>query len=96
MPDYLQNNFRALESVAYKIKKKHPQLKRNVKLDDDSMDLIMDIKISDNAEWNRILPSHAKEAGKAAVGSQAGGAGSTLGADDIGSLMGDEDDDSMQ
>ena len=34
-------------------------MKRNVKLDDDKMDVYMDIKVSDSAEWNTILPEHA-------------------------------------
>ena len=46
----MQADFRALENIAFRIKKKHPNMRRNVKLDDDRLGVIMDIKVSESAE----------------------------------------------
>ena len=59
IPDNLRASLRALESVSYKWKKRHPGLKRNVKFDDEVMDLVLDIKIDDNATWRKIRPEQA-------------------------------------
>ena len=88
VPDFLQADFRALENIAFRIKRKHPNMRRNVKLDDDRLGVIMDIKVSENAEWSRILPEHAR----AASGSSrpSGGARErTLGAADLEDLVDD-------
>ena len=66
VPDYLQSNFRALENIAYCLKKKNSGLKRNVKLDDARLDVIMDIKLNDDSDWYTILPEHAVRASKEA------------------------------
>ena len=51
VPDYLQTNFRALENIAFRLKKKHKNLRRNIKLDDHRLDVIMDVKVDDGSEW---------------------------------------------
>ena len=94
VPDYLQGDFRALENIAFKIKKKNPTMRRNVKLDDDSMGLVMDIKLDDTSEWSRILPEHARQANaKAKQPSQP--REKTLGQDDLTSLVGSDSEEEM-
>ena len=56
--------FFALESVSYLIKKSNPTLKRNVKFDDETHDLVMDIKLNEDAPWQKIWPDQAKAAKK--------------------------------
>ena len=64
VPDVLQTNFRALENLDNKLKRKYKNLKRNVKLDDYRLDVVMDVKLHENADWSTILPENAIEAGK--------------------------------
>ena len=44
------------------LKQKNPTLKRNIKFDDDSLDLVLDIKKNDVAPWQKIRPQQAIEA----------------------------------
>ena len=87
VPDYLQKNFRSLENIAYKIKQNHPNLKRNIKLDDNRLDIYMDIKIDDSADWRKILPEHAREAAATSGGGPSPGQQRTLGAADLTDLI---------
>ena len=45
VPDHLQKWFQALMNLSYDLKKKRPDLKRNVKFDEDRLDMFMDIQI---------------------------------------------------
>ena len=60
VPRHLQSSLKALES--FNLKRKNPGLKRNVKFDDASLDLVMDICLDpDNSStWRRITPACAK------------------------------------
>ena len=62
IPSYLQPSLKALESVSYNLKKKNPDIKRNIKFDDGEMDLVLDFCISpvDGAPWRRVRPDQAK------------------------------------
>ena len=88
IPDHLQKNFQSLMNLSYDLKKRHPGLKRNVKFDESELDLFMDLKTNEDAEWRRVSPAQAKNYTKTR---------STTGArnlDDgeIRSLLGGEDD----
>ena len=61
-------------------------MKRNVKFDDKNMDLVMDIKPSDDEPWRKIRPSQAKEAKRGQV-VPARESGSELNADDLQVMM---------
>ena len=54
IPDHLQQSFRSLMNLSYELKKKHPELKRTVKFDEDELDLFMDIQTAAGADWKRI------------------------------------------
>ena len=90
VPDFLQHHFKALESIAYRIKRKHPNLKRNVKLDDALMDVVMDIKVSDGADWNTILPEHALAVVRDVPDTVRGGPSQTIGAAELSDLLGED------
>ena len=62
IPDCLQKDFKALMALAYDMKKKNKDLRRNVKFDEDSMGLFMDIQTNKEGAWRRIKPSQAYEA----------------------------------
>ena len=59
IPDTLRPSLRALESLAYNLRKANPEMKRNVKFDDEFMDLVMDVKLNENATWRKIRPGRA-------------------------------------
>ena len=46
-------------SVAYDLKKTNPDLRRNVKFDEENCGLYMDVQTSKEASWKRIRPKHA-------------------------------------
>ena len=54
IPDHLQKSFRALMNLSYELKKKHPALKRNIKFDEDNLDLFMDILTTPDGAWRRV------------------------------------------
>ena len=62
IPESLRPSLRALESMSYLLKQKNTALKRNIKYDDEVMDLIMDVKLDENTPWRKIRPQQAMEA----------------------------------
>ena len=59
IPDTLRPSLRALESLAFNLRKANPEMKRNVKFDDEVMDLVMDVKLNEHATWKKIWPGRA-------------------------------------
>ena len=64
IPDHLQRDFQTLMNLSYDLKKKHPNLKRNVKFDEEDGGLYMDLKKDETAEWKRVKPVQAAAANK--------------------------------
>ena len=64
IPEYLRPSLRALESMSYLMKQSNPQLKRNIKFDDERMDLVMDVRLAPEKPWQKIRPDQALEAKK--------------------------------
>ena len=62
LPDFLQKDFQALMSLAYDIKKNNKDLRRNVKFDEESFGLFMDIQTEREGPWRRIRPAAARKA----------------------------------
>ena len=60
VPDHLKSQYVAFQSLAYCMKKKNPELRRNVKFDDLAMELSMDVKISQDEGWKTITFETAK------------------------------------
>ena len=65
IPDHLRPSLRNLESVSFDLKKRHPDMKRNIKFDDGVMDLVLDVKLDDSRPWQKIRPEDAKTARRA-------------------------------
>ena len=59
IPDTLQKDFKALMAAAYDMKKTNKDLKRNVKFDEESLGLFMDIQTEKDGDWRRIRPAQA-------------------------------------
>ena len=60
VPDFLKANFRHLDSMCYELKKKFPDLKRNIKFDDDLLDMFADVQLRQDGQWQRLLPADAR------------------------------------
>ena len=62
IPFALQPSLKALEAVSYKLKQKHPDIKRNIKFDDIEKDLVLDFCTdpSTEAPWRKVRPAQAK------------------------------------
>ena len=53
-PAHLRGTFRLLESHGSLLKRKYPELKRSIKFDDQSLSLVMDVKLSAVDNWERV------------------------------------------
>ena len=62
IPDHLTGAHKELDQYGKQLRKIHgPGLKRNIKFDDASSSLIMDVKLPDEEEWIRVDRTLAKE-----------------------------------
>ena len=59
IPQHLKSNFKVLENTAFKIRKKNPGSKTNVKFSDELMGLVLDFKTNDS-DWRTISPECAR------------------------------------
>ena len=62
-----------MESVSYALKKKHPNIKRNVKFDDERMDLVLDFCVDPSdpsCSWKKLRPEQANIVKKKIAGQQ--------------------------
>lgn len=64
IPDHLQKDFKVLMNLSYDLKKKNPRLKRNVKFDEENLNLFMDLQLDRDEAWRRIRPEMARTAAK--------------------------------
>ena len=55
LPDFLVSPFKTLEHEAFLVAQRVPGTKRNIKLDDASRSVVLDIKLP-GASWVRITP----------------------------------------
>ena len=54
VPDHLQKAFKALMNLSYDLKKKNNDLKRNIKFDEDTLSMFMDIQTKAGGDWRRV------------------------------------------
>ena len=85
VPGHLLDNFYALNSIGYNIKKNQEGIKRSIKFDDSIQDIYLDIFIG--GKWQKILPSQAKAALKASPVSSISSSGTGISSDDLVSLV---------
>ena len=55
-PDHLTKDFRVLEWYGAELNRHFPGTKRNIKFDDDSEGLRMDVRVPHMSEWHRVYP----------------------------------------
>ena len=94
IPDHLQKLFRSYMNLAYDLKKKHKNLKRNVKFEDETLSLYMDIQVAPEEEWKRIGKEQVQRAANSRTTST--NAPPLLEADAIEDLLKDTTDGSEQ
>ena len=61
IPYYLKPSLKALESVSYSLKKKFPDVRRNIRFDDENMNLALDFNTDPegSGNWRRLTPDQA-------------------------------------
>ena len=72
VPFHMQGSLKALESVSYNLKKKKPNMRRNIKFDDATMSLVLDFNtdpLAVGSVWRRVTPEQALQM-KGKFGSQ--------------------------
>lgn len=57
VPGHLLTNFKALENLGYQMRKVDSSIRRVIKFDDVTQDVVMDVCIAD--EWKRVRPAEA-------------------------------------
>ena len=62
IPNHLQKDFKALMSLSYDLKQRHPELRRNVKFDEEALGLFVDIQLRKDGPWKRVRPQQARDA----------------------------------
>ena len=62
IPNYLQKDFKILMRLAYLLKKSNPDLKRNIKFDEDRENLFLDMQLRKDDQWKRVRPDEARKA----------------------------------
>ena len=62
IPYSLQSSLKALEFVSFHLKKKNPEIRRNIKFDDQLMDLVLDFNTNPaNPDgWKKVTAEQAK------------------------------------
>ena len=63
IPRGLQPSLKALESVSYALKQRNKEMRRNIRFDDEAMDLVLDFNTNPdgNGSWKRIRPDQARK-----------------------------------
>ena len=59
-PDHLRGQYQAFQSLAWHMKNRNPNLKRNIKFYDTEQCLIMDVKTTHDSPWKTVFHSDAK------------------------------------
>ena len=83
VPGFMLDQFHALQSVGFHMKKKDENVRRSIKFDDVNQSLVMDIKI--DGVWKRITSEEAKAAAEQNPDIQAGP--TTMGSADIAAFL---------
>ena len=76
-------------NLAYDLKQKNPNLRRNIKFDEEDAGLYMDIQLNKDGLCKRVKPEQAKELAK----TRKRRGPEQMGADELRSLMGSDDED---
>ena len=62
IPNYLHKDFIVLMKLAYLLKKTNPDLRRNVKFDEETAGLFLDMQLKKDGSWKRVRPEEARKA----------------------------------
>ena len=57
----MKSGMRDLQAVSYEIKQKYPTSRRNVLMDDDTLELVLDFCVVDGGSWRKMSVKQAKE-----------------------------------
>ena len=60
LPDHLQKDFHLLMNLAYDMKQRNRDQRRNIKFDEKDAGLYMDVQVEKDGQWKRIKPVQAK------------------------------------
>ena len=60
IPNKLKTAMKDLQAASYQIKQRHPDARRNVLLDDDNMDLVLDFSLKEGGPWRRMTSKQAR------------------------------------
>ena len=85
VPGHLLDNYYALNSIGYNIKKNQDGVRRAVKFDDTANNIYLDICIG--GKWKRIFPDEARTALKSSPGVGDSASGRSIEAEDLVSLV---------
>ena len=67
VPEHLKSDFKALETTAYRIRRKNVGARTNIKYDDIAMGLVLDFRVGEG-DWLTVDPTRARGVGAASAG----------------------------
>ena len=85
--NHMKADMKALQAVSYDIKQRHPEARRNVLFDDDSLELALDFSIGDGHPWKRVAAGQAR-ARRRPAGAGGSGSGFRMADRELGDLLG--------
>ena len=88
VPHHLMKNFKSLEAASYRLRQKYPNIRRNIKFDDEVCDVVLEFRIQEGDQWKRLRPHQAKELQRSEGGTE------EMSASDITSLLDGSDGES--
>ena len=69
VPNHLKSSLKSLHTLSYNIKQRHPDARRNVLFEDETMELVLDVCLESGGKWRRITSAQARSrARKISVG----------------------------
>ena len=89
VPGHLEPHFKILENISYVLKGKYPSLRRNIKFDEQNMDLVLDFQTEDGEQWRSVRPPQAKRYANAPRNDDRDSSSRNCTADDLSDLLGD-------
>ena len=60
IPNNLRSAMKALQSLSFELKQKHPGARRNVLFDDDVLRLVLDFSLGEGKPWRRVTADQAR------------------------------------
>ena len=88
IPKHLASDFSILEKLSYALKKRNPDIKRNIKFDDAFMGLMLDFNV--DGTWKTVRPDQARQVTLASAGKNSSAGAESISVADLTDMVSGE------